>query len=639
MRQSWFLRCFLLITVAMGEAWAQDMVLLSDIESPSLVGRYSFSYATVVSEAPSEGNRRRKSPSQSSAGPIRSPREQAAAAMNTPQPTMLSSPEKRQDDGQVQALSSQLQALSQSATQAISSVSSSASSVISQMSQSSQSIQQSANQAIQQATQSAQQANQQLTQTQSSASSAVSAANSRASSQIAQSLSSMSSRISSNQASAASSASNAISSAQSVASQFAASQIASVRAAASGDASNTDSLMQQVRPNSISGTNVAIIVTVSVVGTAILSTASSYLFLRYRRKITQAREEVALADEKRSHAKTIAVRGSLTRSPSPLFKKLGVNPMDNFKLPKLSPLTSAKKNQSPGANKIGFATSDYSDLKETFAPAQNSSKPTSDINVGNIPSSGFRLQKNNGLSHATSVRLIRVGSDKSKTSNPDAQQQTSMSSIPRRPVASASENQPNEPTPDSDQLSAKSYTPLITQPPKAKEPPPEQPRASRTTADTTNDRRATIRSTVSSQKNLRFRDSSDTESMGPNSARLTLPPLRNTNTASLRTSAAQPNVPAMNGSNDISPPRRPKNAGASFATFPRVRAEPPRESMSNRGRPDLPGSIVAARLRAEEERRRRELAEIRAVGRGGGPEGTVEVISDARSSREMFDSR
>ncbi|KAI0156615.1 hypothetical protein GGR57DRAFT_86178 [Xylariaceae sp. FL1272] len=614
MRQSWLLRCSLLIMVAMGEAWAQDKV----VESRSLVGKDSVSYATGVPEAPSEGNRRRVIPAQSIAWPIRSPREQAVAAMDTPRPTVLSSPEKRQDDGQIQALSSQLQAVSQSATQAISSVSSSASSAISQMSQSSQSIRQSANQAIQQATQSAQEANQQLSQTQSSASSAVSAASSRASSQIAQSLSSMSSRISSNQASAESSASSAISSAQSIASQFAASEIASVRAAASGETGNADPLMQQVRSSSISGTNVAIIVTVSVVGTAILSTTSSCLFLRYRRKRKQAQEEDELANEKRSYAKPIAVRGSLTKSPSPRFPRLGVNAMDTFKLPKLSPLVSTKKTQSPEPNKIGFATSDYSDLKETLAPAQSANEPSNDIFVGNKSSSGFRMQKNNGLNHATSVRLIRVGSDKSKTSNPDAQQQTSTNSIPRRPVASASENQSNEPTLDPDQLSAKSYTPLITQPPKAKEPPPDQPRASRTAVDAINERRATIRSTMNSQKNLRFRDSSDTESMGPNSARLTLPPLRNTNTASLRTSTAQPNIPAVSGSNDTSPPKRPKNAGASFATFPRVRAEPPRESMINRGRPDIPGSIVAARLRAEEERRRRELAEIRAFGRGGG---------------------
>jgi hypothetical protein len=167
-------------------------------------------------------------------GPASTPVEREAAALRIARPTAKSSLQKRQDDGQVQALSAQLQSLSQSATQAISSVSSSASSVMSQISQSAQSVRQSADQAVQSANQAADQANRQLSQTQSSASSAVSAASARASDQISQSLASMSSRISVNQASAQSSASSAISSAQSVASQFAASQIQAAKAAASG---------------------------------------------------------------------------------------------------------------------------------------------------------------------------------------------------------------------------------------------------------------------------------------------------------------------------------------------------------------------------------------------------------------------
>lgn len=72
----------------------------------------------------------------------RGPKEQAAPALTTPQPTPP--PQKRQDDGQIQALSQQLQSLSESATRAISSVSSSASSAMSLVSQSAQFVRQSA---------------------------------------------------------------------------------------------------------------------------------------------------------------------------------------------------------------------------------------------------------------------------------------------------------------------------------------------------------------------------------------------------------------------------------------------------------------------------------------------------------------
>lgn len=169
----------------------------------------------------------------------RSPREQAAPALNTPQPT--APPQKRQDDGQVQALSQQLQSLSQSATQALSSVSSSASSAISLVSQSAQSARQSADQAVRSANQNADDANRQLSQTQSSASSALSAASSRASDDLQRSMSSMSSRMASVAQSVQSSASSAISAAQAAASSraasvmnLAASQIQEARADASG---------------------------------------------------------------------------------------------------------------------------------------------------------------------------------------------------------------------------------------------------------------------------------------------------------------------------------------------------------------------------------------------------------------------
>jgi hypothetical protein len=237
MQKSWLLRYPLLILLANREASAYGPeakgaaggAFSVAIENPTL--RTPSSDKAVISETIEV----RTGPNGRPGGvtdAISMPREREAPVLPTPQPT-IAPLQGRQDDGQIQALSAQLQSLSQSATQAISSVSSSASSAISQISQSAQSVRQSADQAVQSANQAANQANRQLTQTQSSASSAVSAANSRASDQLSQSLSSMSSRISANLASAQSSASSAISSAQVVASQFAASQIQAAKAEAS----------------------------------------------------------------------------------------------------------------------------------------------------------------------------------------------------------------------------------------------------------------------------------------------------------------------------------------------------------------------------------------------------------------------
>ncbi|CAJ2511819.1 Uu.00g074440.m01.CDS01 [Anthostomella pinea] len=582
-----------------------------------------------------------------------SPRERASPALGIPEPT--APPQRRQDDGQIQGLSSQLQSLSSSATQAISSVSSSASSAISQISQSAQSIRQSADQAVQSANQNADDANRQLSQTQSSASSAISAATSRASSQISQSLSSMSSRIALNMASAQSSASSAVSAAQVEASQFAASQVQEARADASGVRGDADSLVSQVQANSISGTNVAIIVSAAVVGTAILSTVLSCLIVRCRHKKRRAREAEAAAVglNEKPPEKPIAVRGTPN---SPRFTPFGGGtgyPMDKFKLPVLTPIKRKKVNEDSRAN-VGFAVSDYSNEGGDTKAQSFGGKGDGNADVYGVSPSSFRLQKPTGtVKSATSVRLIRVGSDKDKskaeTNHPPRTPPSPMSPPPPAPPQVAAAVAAAYPEP----LSPPPTQPLpptpsaITQPPKAQQSPPKPRYPRESTHSTTRDSEADMPGwrppTMTSQRRLKFRDSSDIESAEPtpttngwrsSSIRNTMTSMRNTNTASLRTSPPD--------SSSRSPPRvRPQTtAAASFTTFPKVRAGPARgsaaasvaDSIISRGRPGL-GPGLQARLRGEADRRRTELA---GFAGGGRPQGGNRENDRLRSSREFF---
>ncbi|KAI1136681.1 hypothetical protein F5Y05DRAFT_390561 [Hypoxylon sp. FL0543] len=589
----------------------------------------------------------------------RSPREQAAPALTTPQPT--APPQKRQDDGQIQALSSRIQSLSESATQALSSVSSSASSAMSLVSQSAQSVRQSADQAVRSANQNADDANRQLSQTQSSASSALSAASSRASEDLQRSLSSMSSRISSNVASAQSSASSAISAARAEASSsaanavnIAASQIQEARADASGVKGDASSIVTQVQSNSVSGTNVAIIVTAAVIGTAIITTVASCLIIRYRRKKRRNREGLATAtnpnNEKQSYEKPIAVRGSIA-SPSPRFTPFGGGtgyPMDKFKLPDLtlSPFLRKKTNgASPSVSDIGFASSSYSPRDTGGTSAGN--------DVYGVSPASFRLQKDNSVRSATSVRLIKVGSGgKGKAKATEEDQRALLS-----PIASAS---PTIPAQAPAASSAPAPVPVsapqrISQPgepsspvePQITEPPPAATRSIRNkepSEETSPDPQPLERTgttgtmnTMTSQQRLRFRDSSDLDSAESSpagwrrssTARMaTLTSMRNTNTASLRGPTATAIPGTYGGESTQSPPRRPKNAGASFATFPRVRNGPPRgsaaEAIINRGRPGL--SSVTARIREGAERRQSERAEI--GGNRSGKDGTASTAAE-----------
>ncbi|XXG97171.1 Arginyl-tRNA--protein transferase 1 [Hypoxylon texense] len=573
-----------------------------------------------------------------------SPKERAAPALATPRPTAPPPLQKRQDDGQIQALSSQLRSLSQSATQAISSVSSSASSAISLVSQSAQSVRQSADQAVQSANQNADNANRQLSQTQSSASSAVSAASARASDDLQRSLSSMSSRISSNLASAQSSASSAVSAARAAASSsaanavnIAASQIQEARADASGVRGDANSIVTQVQSNSVSGTNVAIIVTVAVVGTAILTSIAAFFIVRYRRKKRRDREGIATpitTNNEKQYDKPIAVRGLTPGSPrfTPFGGGTGY-PMDKFKLPDLtlSPFLRKKTNED-GRSSIGFAKSDFN------IPTSGGSGNSNNDVYGVSPTS-FRLQKkDDSVKSATSVRLIRVGSTaKGKAKGQDEDQRALLSPMasPAPPLPTQMQTPAPPPpitqpapvqrvpvvTPPSPSLPPSPFPPPQPQPqpsPQTAEPPPVAApppaatrfsRASSTTSERTLNPPVPRTALASTQSRLRFRDSSDVESAEPSPMPAPVvraaaaSSMRNTNTASLRAGPSSAAAAAAAAG------LRPKNAGpASFATFPRVRDGPPRgsaaEAIMNRSR-GLSG--VAVRLReGEEERRRRE---------------------------------
>ncbi|TGJ86822.1 hypothetical protein E0Z10_g1959 [Xylaria hypoxylon] len=474
------------------------------------------------------------------------------------------------------------------------------------MSQSTQSIRQSADQAAQSARQAADQASREISQTQSSASSAVSAASARASDQMSQSLASMSSRISADLSSAQSSASNAISSARAAASQFAASQIQAVQAGTSGATNIANPVVNQTKSNSVSAANVAIITSVSVVGTAILSTVASCLLLRYRQGKKSSRRESALEGNEEKYGKPVAVRGS----PSPRFPRFGGSSrpsMNDFRLPSLGPLTQSKKAQREARSNIGSAASDYSDLEEKKSSRELASDADS------IQQSVFRLQKNNVVNSATTVRLIRVGSEKGKGGPRTDVQETATEPIPPLPAVTALDQYPkitptstsNQPT---TQFPSENDT-TITRPPKAKGSPSEERRVSvRSSQNSDIEKvgwRPPIRSTATIQNRFRFRDSSDIESAEPTPTNLdTASPPPNTNTSSLRTQRpANSQAQASNGTSvfDRASTVRPKNGRGTFATFPRTRNEPARESVMNRGRPSINGR--PARQSGEEDRR------------------------------------
>ncbi|KAI1173175.1 hypothetical protein F4777DRAFT_460097 [Nemania sp. FL0916] len=554
MKQSWLLQYLLFTVVAAKEALADNHAAGPGMEKPySVLGQdplhsESALQKAVISEFVRRGSGLGILPNRV-ANPTDITVEGEVSALQIPEPTISPSFKKRQDDSQAQALSAQLQSLSQSATKAISSISSSASSVLSQISQSAdqatQSMRRSAEQAVQSASQVADQANRQLSQTQSSASSAVSAANARASDQVSQSLASMSSRMSANQASIQKSASDAVSSARLVASQFAASQIQAFQMQASGMRSNADasSPMKTAQPNSLSIPKAAIIITVSIIGTAILSASFCYLILRYRRKKRSSRDE-APGNEKneKTDGNPIASRASL----SPRFPRFGrgSTPLTrDFKLASLSPFLQSKKFKRGAENSIRSAISEYSDgEKSGHAKKIEGDAINGHGGVGDEQPSTFRLQKNNGVSSATAVRLIRVGSKKAKTSSPTDDQQTATGSIVPPVANTSNRSQDSAPVPISNQSTIQSNlstNEVMSQPPKAKSLLPGGRRGTRPSTESSGTAtiglRRPARLTAIDPNRFRFRDSSDSESGGPVFADTTPSPRIN-----------QPSQPATN---------------------------------------------------------------------------------------------
>ncbi|KAH8194023.1 hypothetical protein TruAng_011815 [Truncatella angustata] len=321
----------------------------------------------------------------------------AAAVLILPRPT--AAPEKRQNDGQIQALSGQIAQLSISF--------SSASSASQSISQSAQQVQQSADQASRENSQA-------LSRTQSSASSAASQASQQANDRIAQASSSMSSQISRNLASVQSSASSAISVAQASASSSMASavnaamsQVQAVRAEATAVKSDANNFADQVQKNAISTTNLAIIVATSVSGAVILTSIIVCVFLRYRRKRRETRDPRSPTPDEKGYNKPVAVRGSTSGSRLNPFSS-SQSSFGQLKIPTFGP-QSARKDEPLN---FGFAMSDYSDLKEKTLISVEEKPKGQTLRTG--PTAGFRLQKPPVVQSAEVVRVIRVNSKKGK---------------------------------------------------------------------------------------------------------------------------------------------------------------------------------------------------------------------------------
>lgn len=344
--------------------------------------------------------------------------EGAAVVLRSPEPT--AAPQKRQDNGQIQALSGQLQQLSISF--------SSASSASQSISQSAQQVQQSADQASRENSQA-------ISRTQSSASSAVAQASQQANDRVNQASSSMSSQISRNLASVQSSASSAISVAQASASvsmasavNIAMSQLQAARAEATAVRSDANNFADQVQQNAISTTNLAIIVATSVSGAVVLTSIIVCVFLRYRRKKLQARDGGSVGQDEKQYDKPIAVRGSVGGSRFNPFGS-GSSTRDKFKLPSFSP-PSARKDEPLN---FGFAMSDYSD--QNGAPVVQE--------VAREKPAAFRLQQPPNVKSAEAVRVIRVNSKNGKetTANDQEQDQSKPTASPTEPSIHRSKSQ------------------------------------------------------------------------------------------------------------------------------------------------------------------------------------------------------
>ncbi|KAK8086343.1 hypothetical protein PG994_001317 [Apiospora phragmitis] len=551
-------------------------------------------------------------------------------SLQMPKPTPA--PQKRQDQGQINALSGEIQRLSQS----IQFVSQTASSI----SQASQSLRQSADQAIRSANQNADQASQALSRTQSSASSAVSQASRQADDRIAQASSSFSSQISANLASVRSSASSDISVASASARasaasamNIAASQIQQARADASGvrvsegisswentqanhkqgDATN---LVAQVQSNSVSAQNLAIIVSVSVVGSVIVTAIIAFLVMRCRRRGRSNREapqgSMDMADEKSDpydDGKPIAVQGVPPSAVPPSGARFnpkmgGTYPMDKLKLPGFSPFTAKKE----AFSNVGLATSDYSDGRTPTQTANNNP------DVYGVSSESFRLQKPPAISRAETVRIIRVNSRKKEEQEQQkvVDEPPAPAPIQRKPAPSPQQwpelpspapKSPLPPTPRQRQQQKQQEDEELAPPPSRSASgarysviTPKTPEFRSGAGDDNgpgwrppSTRRSTRASIVSAAARFKFRDSSDMES----DAELpTVPPPVVTTTAAATNSSG-------NGGGDDGEVVRPPKGGVSMMSMMSSQGMGP--AVRPGGSPERPGAPAIPTLRKSSE--------------------------------------
>lgn len=189
-----------------------------------------------------------------------------------------------------------------------------------------------------------------------------------------------------------------------------------------GDA---NSLVAQVQSNSVSAMNLAIIVSASIVGAVLLTSAIAFCIFRYRRRHRRRRErereresprsDSARMGERMGYEKPIAVQG-VPPEATPSGARFnpfsgGTYPMDKLKLPG-SPPPFADEKDASGA--VGLATSDYSDLEKrrSAAKAAESQRQVNAPDVFGVGAQSFRLQKPPDVQRAETVRIIRVSSKK-----------------------------------------------------------------------------------------------------------------------------------------------------------------------------------------------------------------------------------
>jgi hypothetical protein len=195
------------------------------------------------------------------------------------------------------------------------------------------------------------------------------------------------------------------------------------------------------------------VVAVSVSGAVILTSVVVWLFLLYRRKKRRNNGEDSMGGDGDGE-KPVAVRGSPATGTRFNPWSGGTYPMDKLKLPLFTPWSAKKR----GSLNFGFATSDYSDVKETVV-----AKMAKPVERDKDEEAGFRLQKPPKIKSAETVRLIRVNSEKNRepTAGPTAQN--------RRPVGNPSPP-PRKPIPELPKANSQSQY----QPPPQPEPQPQR---------------------------------------------------------------------------------------------------------------------------------------------------------------------